>query len=126
MARRSFIFTVIIALASLAGCGSGVEDQRTSSSRTAPTATASTRPPYISLIAEVRPNGTTGWVRARVVNIIESPYRIVVELSTHRITVWNGDAIMLQEPVAIGAPETPTPTTMSPRSERASPTAASA
>jgi lipoprotein-anchoring transpeptidase ErfK/SrfK len=57
----------------------------------------------------VRPNGTTGWIRARDVNIVQSPYRIVVELSAHRITAYNGESIMLQEPVAIGAPETPTP-----------------
>ncbi|MSO79360.1 MAG: murein L,D-transpeptidase [Acidimicrobiia bacterium] len=57
----------------------------------------------------VRPNGTTGWIRSRDVTIIQSPYRIVVELSAHRITVYNGDSILLQESVAIGKPSTPTP-----------------
>ncbi len=57
----------------------------------------------------VRPNGTTGWIRSRDVTITQSPYRIVVELSAHRITVYNGESILLQESVAIGKPSTPTP-----------------
>ena len=58
----------------------------------------------------VRPNGTTGWVRARDVTISQTPYRIVVNLFFHRITVYNGESILLREPIAVGAPETPTPT----------------
>lgn len=64
---------------------------------------------WYEVLLPVRPNGTTGWVRAGDVDIIQSPYRIVVELSAHRITVYNGESIMLQEPVAIGKPSTPTP-----------------
>ena len=58
----------------------------------------------------VRPNGTTGWIRGRDATIVQSPYRIVVELFAHRITVYNGESILLQEAVAIGKPSTPTPT----------------
>ncbi len=65
---------------------------------------------FYEVLLPVRPNGTTGWVRARDVDIVLSPYRVIVELSAHRITVWNGDEIMIQEQVAVGAPETPTPT----------------
>lgn len=57
----------------------------------------------------VRPNGTTGWVRGRDVTISQSAYRIVVELSAHRITVYNGESIFLRESVAVGKPSTPTP-----------------
>jgi lipoprotein-anchoring transpeptidase ErfK/SrfK len=57
----------------------------------------------------VRPNGTTGWVRASDVTISQTPYRIVVNLFIHQITVYNGESIMLQEPVAVGTSDTPTP-----------------
>ena len=57
----------------------------------------------------VRPNGTTGWVRARDVTITQTPYRIVVHLFLHRITVYNGESVILQEPIAVGKPSTPTP-----------------
>jgi lipoprotein-anchoring transpeptidase ErfK/SrfK len=57
----------------------------------------------------VRPNGTTGWVRARDVTISQTPYRILVNLFIHQITVYNGESILLQEPVAVGTSATPTP-----------------
>lgn len=57
----------------------------------------------------IRPNGTTGWVRARDVTISQTPYRIVVHLFFHRITVYNGESVLLQEPIAVGKPSTPTP-----------------
>jgi lipoprotein-anchoring transpeptidase ErfK/SrfK len=56
-----------------------------------------------------RPNGSTGWVRASDVTITQNRYRIVVELDAHQITVYDGESILLQEPVAIGKDATPTP-----------------
>lgn len=66
--------------------------------------------PWVEVLLPVRPNGTTGWVRTRDVRITENHFRITVELGAHRITVYDGDTVMLQEPVAVGKPETPTPT----------------
>lgn len=65
--------------------------------------------PWIEVLLPVRPNGTTGWVRARDVRVTENHFRITVELGAHRITVYDGDAVMLQEPIAVGKAETPTP-----------------
>ena len=48
-------------------------------------------------------------IRARDVRITAFPYRITVELAAHRITVYDGESILLQEPVAVGKPSTPTP-----------------
>ena len=62
------------------------------------------------VLLPVRPNGTKGWVRARDVIISQTPYRIVVELGAHRITVYSGESVLLQELVAVGKPSTPTPT----------------
>jgi lipoprotein-anchoring transpeptidase ErfK/SrfK len=56
-----------------------------------------------------RPNGSTGWVRASDVTITQNRFRIVVELAAHQITVYDGESILLQEPVAIGKDATPTP-----------------
>ena len=57
----------------------------------------------------VRPNGSTGWIRASDVTLSEHDYRIVVEVAAHRITVTKGDAVILSEPVALGKSDTPTP-----------------
>ncbi len=57
----------------------------------------------------VRPNGSTGWIRASDVTLSEHDYRIVVELAAHRITVTRGNDILLNEPVGVGKGETPTP-----------------
>jgi lipoprotein-anchoring transpeptidase ErfK/SrfK len=64
---------------------------------------------WLKVLLPVRPNGTTGWVKVSDVNVTTDPYRILVELGAHRITVYQNDNAILQEAVAIGAPATPTP-----------------
>jgi lipoprotein-anchoring transpeptidase ErfK/SrfK len=65
---------------------------------------------WVHVLLPVRPNGTTGWVRESDVRLTPNRFRIVVELGAHQITVYNGNTVMIQEPVAIGTDETPTPT----------------
>jgi lipoprotein-anchoring transpeptidase ErfK/SrfK len=57
----------------------------------------------------VRPNGSTGWIRASDVIVTQHEYSIVVELAAHHITVRRGDAVILSEPVGVGTSATPTP-----------------
>jgi len=64
---------------------------------------------WLEVYLPVRPNGTTGWIKTSDVNMTQTPYKIVVELSKHLITVYNAGAVFLQETVAVGKPETPTP-----------------
>jgi lipoprotein-anchoring transpeptidase ErfK/SrfK len=64
---------------------------------------------WVEVLLPVRPNGTTGWVRQRDVRLTPNPYSIDVSLTDRQITVHDGDEVLLQEPVAIGAGETPTP-----------------
>jgi len=64
---------------------------------------------WFQVLLPIRPNGSKGWVRAKDVRIVQNRYRIKVELGAHRITVYDADTVMLQEPVAIGTPSTPTP-----------------
>jgi lipoprotein-anchoring transpeptidase ErfK/SrfK len=58
----------------------------------------------------VRPNGTTGWVRSTDVRQFPAPYRILVELCAHRLTLYKAGRQVWQRPVAVGKPATPTPT----------------
>lgn len=57
----------------------------------------------------VRPNGSTGWIRTADVTLSQHDFRIVVELGAHRITVYQGDSVILTEPVGVGRANTPTP-----------------
>ena len=65
---------------------------------------------WVQILLPIRPNGSTGWVRASDVKLATNTYRIVVSLSAHQITVYNGASVYYQGPVATGAPATPTPT----------------
>jgi lipoprotein-anchoring transpeptidase ErfK/SrfK len=58
----------------------------------------------------VRPNGSTGWVHLADVNLAPNPYRIAVSLGARTITVTDAEQVIYTGPVAIGAPDTPTPT----------------
>jgi lipoprotein-anchoring transpeptidase ErfK/SrfK len=64
---------------------------------------------WTEILLPVRPNGTTGWVRTQDVRLTPNPYSIDVSLAGHQITVHDGEQVLLQEPVAIGAEATPTP-----------------
>ena len=57
----------------------------------------------------VRPNGTTGWVRLSDVAQYDAPLHVVVQLCAHRLTVFRGGKAVWAQPVAVGAPRTPTP-----------------
>lgn len=60
-------------------------------------------PTWVKVLLPVRPNGSSGWVRSADVDLTTTPYRIQVDLSQHKITVWNGNDLFLEEPVAVGA-----------------------
>ena len=58
---------------------------------------------WVKVLLPIRPNGSNGWVRRGTVDLETHDYRAVVELGAHRITVWKGNDIVLQEPVGVGA-----------------------
>ncbi|MDP9072034.1 MAG: L,D-transpeptidase [Actinomycetota bacterium] len=64
---------------------------------------------WLQVAVPVRPNGTTGWVKAADVGLRTVPNRLVVELGARRLRAYHGDTVILEEPVAIGAPATPSP-----------------
>ncbi len=58
----------------------------------------------------IRPNGSTGWVRAVDVRLSPVRTRIAVDLSQRRITLFRDGRVVLITTAVIGAPSTPTPT----------------
>jgi lipoprotein-anchoring transpeptidase ErfK/SrfK len=56
-----------------------------------------------------RPNGHTGWISANRTRQTATPWRLQIELSTRRLTVYRGGQVRRQFRVVIGAPSTPTP-----------------
>ena len=57
-----------------------------------------------------RPNGATGWVSAREVDVDVVRTRIVVDLSDRRVTLYANGRRVLSSTAAIGSAATPTPT----------------
>jgi len=55
-------------------------------------------------------NGSTGWVDAHAVRLLRVNARIVVELGRRRLLAYRAGRRVLDVPVAVGAPGTPTPT----------------
>ena len=58
---------------------------------------------WLKVLLPIRPNGSNGWIRRSTVDLETHNYRAVVELGAHRITVWKGNEVLLQEPVGVGA-----------------------
>jgi RNA polymerase sigma factor (sigma-70 family) len=64
---------------------------------------------WLQVLLPVRPNGSTGWVRAEQVSVVTHDFRIVVELGAHRITAYQGREVLLSEPIGVGTRDAPTP-----------------
>lgn len=64
---------------------------------------------WLNVHLPVRPNGSTGWVKAADVSIASNPYRMEIQLSAHRLTVYKQQEVVLDEPIGVGTAEAPTP-----------------
>ena len=64
---------------------------------------------WLQVFLPTKPNGSTGWIPASEVKVQGDPYRLVVTQSTHQLSVYNYSNLERTYPVAVGAPETPTP-----------------
>jgi len=65
---------------------------------------------WVRVLLPIRPNGSTGWVRAADVTLSPVVYKIHIALDAHRINVFDRGTVIYSGPVADGAPTTPTPT----------------
>lgn len=64
---------------------------------------------WLKVLLPLRPNGSTGWIRAREVSLTQHTYRIVIQLSQHRITVFDGAELVFRRPIGVGTQDAPTP-----------------
>jgi lipoprotein-anchoring transpeptidase ErfK/SrfK len=65
---------------------------------------------WLKVQLPIRPNGTTGWVRASDVVVKTVPNHIVVEVGNRRLSAFKGSQLLMQTKVGVGTPKTPTPT----------------
>ena len=63
---------------------------------------------YLVLLP-VRPNGTTGWVRAADVELTGLPYNLKVHLGSLRLELFRDGRLERTFPIGIGTVDTPTP-----------------
>lgn len=67
------------------------------------------RGPWLKVRVSSRPNNLVAWVQRSEVALRTVPNRVLVEVGARRVTVYQGDAVLLQETAAIGSDRTPTP-----------------
>lgn len=65
---------------------------------------------WLEVRLPARPNGTRGWVKAEWFDLSTTQIQIEVILSEHRLRAWDGKKLIADTPVAIGTPDTKTPT----------------
>ena len=68
------------------------------------------RPGWEHVYLPMRPDGATGWIRDAQVVLTSDPYRVVVSLGRHSITVYNRRRIFYKGPAGVGRSVTSTPT----------------
>ena len=64
---------------------------------------------WLNVYLPVRPNQSTGWIKRSEVKLSQHDWRVVVQLAAHRITAYQGANVYLDEPIAVGKGDTPTP-----------------
>ena len=64
---------------------------------------------WLQVSLPIRPNGSTGWIPADAAELRSNDYVITVDLEARMLTLSEGEAIVVQTPVAIGSDENPTP-----------------
>jgi lipoprotein-anchoring transpeptidase ErfK/SrfK len=67
-------------------------------------------PGWLEVLLPTRPNQSTGWIRADGVEVRRTTIAVRVDLAARRLVVSDAGNIVLETPVAVGAPGTPTPT----------------
>lgn len=57
----------------------------------------------------VRPNESTGWIKASTVDLRSVPNHIVVEVANRKLSAFSGSTLLMETPVGVGKARTPTP-----------------
>ena len=66
--------------------------------------------PWLEVMTPELPNGATGWIHGRRVDVGGTAYSLDVSLSDRELTVHRHGRVVRRVTVAVGAAETPTPT----------------
>ena len=64
---------------------------------------------WLKVYLPIRPNGSTGFVRAADVTVAQNPYSVDIKLAEHRLVVTKGEEVVADEPIGVGTASTPTP-----------------
>jgi lipoprotein-anchoring transpeptidase ErfK/SrfK len=64
---------------------------------------------WLQVLLPLRPNGSVGWVRRVEVDLSTVTLRVEIDRATHRLRLFDGAAVVMDEPVAVGRAATPTP-----------------
>ncbi|HET6953376.1 MAG TPA: L,D-transpeptidase [Acidimicrobiales bacterium] len=64
---------------------------------------------WLQVLLPIRPNGSTGWIKASEVEVADNPYRVDIKLTEHRLVVSKGEEVVADEPIGVGTSSTPTP-----------------
>ena len=65
---------------------------------------------WLNVQVSRRPNQATAWVRAADVKVRQTPFKIRVDTTAHRLVLLEGNRTVFDVPVAVGTGGTPTPT----------------
>lgn len=68
---------------------------------------------WLEVYLPTRPNGSTGFVRESDVRLSEVGTHVLVEQRFRRLSVWEGNRLVFETPVAVGKAKTPTPNGLS-------------
>ncbi|WP_062465407.1 L,D-transpeptidase [Demequina soli] len=64
---------------------------------------------WLELYLPVRPNGSTGWVKADQVTLSATHMKVEVNLADFELTVWDGTDKVFSTPIGLGRQQLPTP-----------------
>lgn len=64
---------------------------------------------WLEVLLPIRPNGTTGWIRAGDVATATTTYAVGVDLGAHKVTLYEAGEPVVETDAVVGASETPTP-----------------
>ncbi|HWH11186.1 MAG TPA: L,D-transpeptidase [Solirubrobacteraceae bacterium] len=64
---------------------------------------------WLEVYVPVRPDGTTGWIKATHAKLLYDPYSVKVSLGGHRLTVIRRGRVVDRQRIGVGEAATPTP-----------------
>lgn len=65
---------------------------------------------WLKVDLPTRPNQSSGWIRTKRAKLRSNPYRVRVDLTEHRLTVFRGARAIVKRRIGVGRALSPTPT----------------